>query len=210
MRGAIVVEGQGELEAAHNLVSRLSRDLSLDLVWTPPRRFTNLHQERGIRRAAEVQRLDRGVEALLILRDEDDGCPAQRGPEAAGWLREQRLPFPTALVLLCREYETLFLPCVSHMAGRPLVTGGVERPGLLSGTRFDGDPERVRGVKEWLSRHFPQGRNYKPTLDQLPMTRMIDFSTLRAAGLPCFGTLERALRFLAESVGTEGLVYPAA
>lgn len=52
------------------------------------------------------------------------------------------------------------------------------------------------GVKEWLSRHFPRNRRYKPTLDQLPMTRMLNFDRLRRAEVPCFGTLERAVTFL--------------
>ncbi len=48
---------------------------------------------------------------------------------------------------------------------------------------------------------------YKPTLDQLALTRMIDSSDLRSVGLPAFGTLERALRFLA-SAPAPGAVYP--
>lgn len=208
MRGAIVVEGQGEPEAAHNLISRLTQELAIDLVWTPPRRFTNLHLERGVRQAAERHRIEPGVEALLLLRDEDDRCPARTGPEVAGWLRALCLPFPVAVVMFCREYETLFLPCVDLMAGRPLVRDGVERPGLLADATFEGDPEGVRGVKEWLSRRFPRGRSYKPTLDQLPMTRMLKFDRLRKSGLPCFGTLERALRFLSVSAGQVGAVYP--
>jgi hypothetical protein len=57
-----------------------------------------------------------------------------------------------------------------------------------------------------LSAQFPPNRSYKPTLDQLPLTRLIDFTALRAADLPCFGTLERALVFLAQ--GSAGAVYP--
>jgi hypothetical protein len=102
----------------------------------------------------------------------------------------------------------LFLPCLEQMAGFPLVgPDGQERPGLLPGTRYKGDWEAKRGVKEWLTEHFPAGRSYKPTFDQLPLTRMIDLPTLRAAGVPCFGTLERALSFLAVAFGKGG-VYP--
>lgn len=208
MAAFLVVEGHGELEAAHNLIVRLTRDHGHDLQWARPRRFPNLHLERGIHRAAEVVRLEAHVDALLVLRDEDDRCPAHTGPEIAAWLRALQLPFPAAVVMFCREYETLFLPCVDLMAGVPLRGNATERPGLQPGTRFDGNPEAIRGVKEWLSRHFPRGSSYKPTLDQLPLTRMIDFTRLRACGLPCFGTLERALRFLADARGRAGAVYP--
>ena len=112
------------------------------------------------------------------------------------------------MVLLHPEYEVLFLPCVEHMAGRPLVgPDGNPRPGLLPGTRHVGDWEAKRGVKEWLSAHFPEGRSYKPTLDQHAMTKMIDLPTLRAANVPSFGTLERALAFLGDAFGSAG-VYP--
>ncbi|MBL9107287.1 MAG: DUF4276 family protein [Myxococcales bacterium] len=208
MSAFLVVEGHGELEAAHNLIVRLSRENGYDLQWARPRRFPNLHLERGIRKAAEVIRIEPEVDGMLILRDEDDACPAHTGPAIAACLRALNLPFPAAVVMFCREYETLFLPCIDLMAGVPLRGNAVERPGLLPGTRFDGDPESIRGVKEWLSKHFPRGASYKPTLDQLPLTRMIHFNRLRESGLPCFGTLERALRFLAESRGQGGLVYP--
>jgi len=62
-------------------------------------------------------------------------------------------------------------------------------------------------VKEWLTEQLPRGRTYKPAVDQLPLTRMIDIPTLREANVPCFGTLERALAFLAENFGSAG-VYP--
>ncbi len=208
MPAFMVVEGHGELEAAHNLIVRLTREHGHDLQWARPRRFPNLHLERGIHKAAEVVRIEPAVDALLILRDEDDACPAHTGPAIAGWLRALKLPFPAAVVMFCREYETLFLPCVDLMAGVPLRGNASERPGLQPGTRFDGDPESIRGVKEWLSKNFPRGSSYKPTLDQLPLTRMIRFDRLRSCGLPCFGTLERALQFLAEARGHGGRVYP--
>lgn len=208
MPAFLVVEGYGELEAAHNLIVRLSQDLGYFLHWSQPRRFPKLHLQQGIVKAAEVIRAQADADALLILRDEDDRCPAQTGPEIAAWLRALRLPFPAAAVMLCREYETLFLPCIDLMAGKPLRNNANERPGILPGTRFEGDPESIRGVKEWLSRRFPKGSSYKPTLDQLPMTRMISFDRLRSCGLPCFGSLERALHFLAAARGREGAVYP--
>lgn len=206
MPAFMVVEGYGELEAAHNLIARLSSEHGLALQWARPRRFPNLHLERGVRKAAERMRIEAGADALLVLRDEDDRCPAQTGPEIAAWLRALRLPFPAAVVLFCREYETMFLPCADLMAGRPLRANATERPGLVPGTRFEGDPQSIRGVKEWLSRHFPRGSSYKPTLDQLPLTRMIAFDRLRSCGLPCFGTLERALIFLSRA--RAGEVYP--
>jgi hypothetical protein len=207
-KGYILVEGHGEVGAVDNLISRLSADLGLHRPWAPAIRWKNLHLRQGIEKGASYVRTKSDAEALLILRDEDDHCPSQRGPAMAQWLQGLQLPFPASVVLLHREYEVLFLPCLGRMAGERLGTGISARPGLLPGTRWEGGWEDKRGIKEWLSGHFPPNRSYKPTLDQLPLTRLIEFSALRTAGVPCFGTLERALGFLADARG--GTVYPPA
>lgn len=206
----LVVEGHGEVRAALNLITRLWRELALGEVVCadPPIRGIALHTKAGMLKSCEILRSKRDCDRALILRDEDDGCPAKRGPEAARWILDARLPFPVATVLAHREFEAWFLPCLHLMAGRPLVDpNGGSRPGLRAGTVFTGVPEELRGVKEWLSRNFTAGKSYKPTLDQLPLTRLLDFNVLRAAQLPSFGTLERALRFLATTA--ERSVYPA-
>ncbi len=203
-KGYILVEGHGEVQAAGNLVARLSADVGIDLPWSRPIRWPNLHLKDGLVKGANFIRAKRDAGALLVLRDEDDACPRDRGPEMAGCLRQINLPFPSAVVLLHPEYEVLFLPCLDRIAGQSLEG----RPGLQDNTVWDGDCwEARRGVKEWLTRHFPPGRSYKPTVDQLPMTRMLDFDRLREADLPCFGTLERAVAFLGQSLET-GDVYP--
>ncbi|AUX37746.1 MULTISPECIES: DUF4276 family protein [Sorangium] len=210
MKGYILVEGEGELGAAENLITRLWHEAGHWQHWARAITCKSTHQRKGIEKGIGLVRAKRDAGALLILRDEDDACPRERGPQMASWVRELDPPFPVAVVLMCREYEVLFLPCVELMAGRPLIgPDGQERPGLLPGTRWEhsDDWERTRDIKGWLSDHFPPGRVYKPTVDQWPMTRMIDVPTLRAAGVPCFGTLERALAFLASSFGGAG-VYP--
>lgn len=205
-RGYVLVEGHGEVGAVGNLLSRLTRDLGIEMSWAPPIRWKNLHLASGVEKGAAYIRSKGDAEALLILRDEDDLCPAQRGPEFAGWLRRLDLPFPAAAVLLHPEYEVLFLPCLERMAGKTLGSGATTRPGLRDGTRWEGPWESRRGVKEWLSLHFPPNRSYKPTLDQLPLTRLLDFSDLRAADLACYGTLERALLHVARAA--PGSAYP--
>lgn len=206
-KGFLLVEGHGEVEAAGNLISRLWQELGGRFAWGDAKRWKNLHQQEGIVKAAERIRREGDVAALLILRDADEACPKDLGPQAARWLADLTLPFPAAFVLLKPEYEVLFLPCLHLMVGRPLPGRGGERPGLRPGTVWQGDWERLRGLKEWLSGQFSESRIYKETTDQLALTRWIDLPTLRAAGVPCFGTLERALRFLASDPGP-GTVYP--
>lgn len=207
-RGYVVVEGHGETGAVLNLVTRLSSDLGLESAarWAEPIRGRALGTEAGVRDAVELVRGKGDAARLLILRDEDDGCPATAGPAAASWIAAHADAFPIAVVLARSEYESLFLASLETIAGRAIRDpSNVERAGLVADAKFDGDPESKRGAKEWLSAHFPRGKRYKPTLDQAPLTRMVDFGVVRRRGLAWFGTLERALRFLATE--TRG-VYP--
>lgn len=209
--GYLLVEGHGEVEAVGNLISRLWSDLSLPfLPWAKPIRRKGLNRPDNIIRSCNIVRRKREPAALLVIRDEDDYCPKEIAPKESRIILEQNLPFPAATVLMHREYEVLFLPCVGQMAGLPIQDeSGQQRPGLLPGTTFDGNPEDVRGVKEWLTDRFPQSLAYKPTIDQLPFTRMIDFELIRdAESVPCFFTLERALRFLSDNIGRGGVFPP--
>lgn len=207
-RGYLVVEGHGETHAVLNLIVRLCTDLSLPPCrWADPIRGGALHTRAGVEKALELVRRKPDVGALLLLRDEDDACPKQTAPTAARWIMEAGLPFPAAIVLLRREFETLFLPSLHRMAGVPLKDHhGVSRPGVREGARFDGVPESVRDAKGVISSYYRRGR-YKPALDQLALTRMIDFADVRAANVPAFGTLERALAFLTAPTTLSG-VYP--
>jgi len=72
--------------------------------------------------------------------------------------------------------------------------------------RFSGDPEAVRSAKKEINRFLPRTHPYKETTHQIALTRLLDLAMLRASGLPCFGTLERAVAFLLER--PRG-VYPA-
>ncbi len=110
------------------------------------------------------------------------------------------------MVLFFREYETLFLPCLHVMAGRPVRDDrGIDLAPLAADARFSGDPQSVRDAKKAINTFLPRTHPHKETTHQLAFTRLLDLSTLRASGLPCFGTLERATSFLLDS--TRG-VYP--
>ncbi len=206
----VLVEGHGEVDAVSNLLARLVADLGLALALAKPIRAPGMTKDETLKRYAELVRAKPNVDGLVVLRDDEDGCPKTDGPRLADLLRSLNLPFPCAVVLAYREYESLFLPCVQQIAGKAL-TGvhGMTRPGLRADARFDGDYEAKRGVKEWLSSQMAEGKAYKPTMDQLPMTRMVDFAVVRASGLPWFGSLERALKYLADVQGKAGVAYPS-
>jgi len=195
-RGYVVVEGHGEADAVLNLLTRLWQELGLPhLHWASPIRWSGLHREDRLRSACNLVRGKGDADVLLVVRDADmDGdCPKIRGPEAASWIQDERLPFPSAVSLFHKEYEVLFLAGLATLAGRDWTdeTGNV-RSGLPSGTLYRGDPECRRGVKEWLSQQLPSGRSYRrdsrPTpLD--PYARLPDSARLHASLLRDLGAL---------------------
>ena len=202
-RAHVAVEGHGEVAAAGNLLTRLVQErLQGPLRWAPPRRGKLQGGVDALARTAMAYRHEPRCDALLLLRDEDDACPREAGPIAAARLRDLKLPFPVAYVMLHREYEVLFLPCLGRMS----VARADGRPGLLPGSVWSGPWEAKRGIKERLSAMMPRGQSYKPSVDQLAFTQMIDLAELAAAEVPCFGTLERAVAFLA--IAGPGEVYP--
>lgn len=148
------------------------------------------------------------MRTYVLIERHEDGCPRTDAPPLGERLRRLHLPFPSAAVLAYREYETLFLPCIEGMAGRPFDGPGGARSGLRADARYEGDFEAKRGVKEWLTAQMPERRAYRPTVDQLPLTRMVDLDVVRRSGLAWFGSLERALAFLASNLGQPATAYP--
>jgi hypothetical protein len=205
----VVVEGHGEVAAVGNLLSRLRSDLGLrERPWSPPIRGNNLLRAEGMARFAESVRSRSDADGLLILCDDEDGCPRMDAPKLASEVAKLNLPFPTSVVLAFREYETLFLPCIARMAGAMLQgESGLARPGLRADASWQGeDFEAKRDVKGWLSTQMQPGQIYKPRLDQLPLTRLVDFDTVRTHSLKWFGSLENGLRALDDAA--PGSVYP--
>jgi hypothetical protein len=204
-KGYIVVEGHGEIEAVPKLIKTLWNDLALPTMnWhSPPMRSKGLSTKFGIEKACELLRSRKDCAAALLLRDADDDCPKQTAPTIAAWVASMNLSFPVAVVLPLREFEAWFLPCVQRMAGKR-IREGLE---LRTSAQWNGDPETIRGAKEWLTKNlFPDNKAYKPSLDQVALTQLVDFSLLRSANVRSFGTLERALKFLAAPNGSN--VYP--
>jgi len=91
-RAHAVVEGHGEVGAAANLLTRVSQRRQLPLLWAPPRRG-RIHGGIDMAlRTAMAYRHEARCDALLLLRDEDDDCPREKGPTWAARLRELALP----------------------------------------------------------------------------------------------------------------------
>jgi hypothetical protein len=185
-----VVEGQGEVAALPALCARVLLHLGAqgwivdrDPIRQPRSRLVNEREKSprrpcltdGIRRAAMLARA-RPADAILLLCDADDDCPAVWGPSA----RHAVAPLlPGAAVMAVREYDAWLL--LSHTDAE-LHGAGVR------------DPERTRNAKEEMRKLIP---GYKPSVHQLDATRRIDVGALRARS----ESFDKLVRDLAELCG---------
>lgn len=182
-----IVEGKGEVTAIPNLCSRILRHYLNDVAWIvdqdpirQPRgklvdeksksRLRGCHAD-GVRRAVLLARQTRRADAVLVLCDADDDCPATWGPDAARVVTGFMLG--DAVMAVC-EYETWLLLNFAEEA--------VRRAGVRT-------PESKRGAKEALARLVP---GYLPTTHQLSETRKIDIALVRSRS-DSFDKLVRAL-----------------
>ena len=212
----VVREGEGEEDALPSLVLRVRDHLGLASLPFIPKDGNwkkSLVTESQVRDACEQIRGRGSCDALLLTRDADNGdlphadCPKFSAPEMAAWIRDMELPFPTAVVLFYKEYETLFLAGAGAMAGREVrdqrgIT--VETiPGLVDAHP---SPEHPRDAKGWVRDNLVDG--YKPTLFQASLTRLLDLDVMAASSLSSYRRLVSALRFLSDYLGVAGAVYP--
>lgn len=202
-RISLIVEGDGEVDAVPSLLTKILRT---EQMWDwfaddRPIRVGNPHNLK--RKLEQYLRLAAGRKdcaGILILLDLDEGCPVHEARALADQVRELQLPYPVAIVLAYREYETWFLASLDTVVGQG---------DLPAGLVYQGDVEARRGVKEWLQAQMPAGRGYKETVDQRRFTALIDLD-LAAQRSRSFRRLLDAVEELVQvgNVGQPGYVTP--
>lgn len=201
-----IVEGDGEVDAVPNLVNRLlQRNTCFDLFAARvinAHGCSNLTRPGGIERFVRLALLQPQCEGVLVLLDADENCAYTLSRELANRIAAPQKP--VAIVAAKCEYEAWFLASLPTIAGVPLDN----RPGLNPGLTYPDERIETRvGVKGWLDRNFPIGRIYKETLDQLPMTRLIDLD-LALPKSRSLRRLEHAVVQLIDYRNTAGFVSP--
>lgn len=208
----IVREGHGEAGSIENLVARVGIGQGVFPTILPsirPSIRMAVTSPKTAVRAGEVARVH-GVDALLVTADCDDDCPRDHAPLLAEAVRELALPFPVAVVLFYREFETLAIAVSGNLAGRTLSTnGGQEIAKLQAPPQVPPNPEAFRDAKGWVGTNLLGGTAYKPTVHQKALTSALQIDELQASGLSSFRRLETAVRFLGDQVAAnETGVYP--
>jgi hypothetical protein len=188
-----IVEGHGEVKALPILLNRAREKFASELhlkIYEPIRvkvnRFLRSEQEfyKYIRLASERAANLNGH--VLILLDCEDDCPAKNGPTLLERAKQIREDVSFIVVLASREYETWFIAAANSLRGVS---------GLPADLTPPSNPERIRGAKEWLSRHLSSG--YDEVRHQFEFTRAFDFD--EASSVESFSRLLRKLRVLMTS-----------
>ena len=109
-------------------------------------------------------------DAVLVLVDADDECPLEGARSLADKASTLNLNVPVAVVYAKSEYETWFICSLSEDSGGRIR----DRLNIDSSINAPDDVEDIRGAKEWLKAHMPQGRGYSETRDQETLTHYID------------------------------------
>ena len=121
---------------------------------------------------------------LLILLDAHRDCPAELGTTLLGVVREIRSDLAIEVVLANCEYESWFIAAIDSLRGVRGISTDAQTPG---------DPESIRGAKEWLSNRM--SGSYRPTADQTALTAQFDMTLARRRS-PSFDKMWRAIRSL--------------
>ncbi|HTU19976.1 MAG TPA: hypothetical protein VMG10_18070 [Gemmataceae bacterium] len=206
-RLVLLVEAEGDVQAAPSLVGRLLPQLPDELqgqlfLDNAPMKVGGLHQITGRRQGDLTRHLGNAAKRaklgapLLILDGDADRMEGQPfcAVEAAQTLAHRATAagagtrFSFAVVFLRQEYESLLLAVADQL------------PGLKPGVTLPPSPEEhPRDAKGWLHQHLADG--YNPTDRQLELTQAVKDWT-PVSSLSCFQRLEHALKELADAVGT--------
>ncbi len=148
----LLVSGHGEVHALPELVRRVLHE-RLDVFDVQPGSEgsqTLIRKAEGslLKKDSDVlersvARLARRADAVLVLIDLEDGCPATEGPALLARARPSARGKPCAVAIAYREVETWFICDAPNL-------WGVERPV---------NPEKWRHAKGWVRKHGLPGYN---------------------------------------------------
>lgn len=204
-----IVEGYGDVKAVPVLLRRF---VDLSQLWEHVRIGSPIRRQRselvrrpGVEKAIGLARAQ-GADAVLILFDGDDDCPAKLGPKVQRWAKRAAGDIPCQVVMPHREYEAWFLAAVESLRG-------------LRGVRPDAlpplDPERPRGAKEQLEgmmRSRDEGaaagtRGYLEVIDQPAFSARFSMDAAYA-GCRSFRKMTSAFGALLQATGYDAPPWP--
>ena len=174
-----IVEGEGEKEAVPKLCYKILTEIGQYNVRVAVplvvKGTGNLTKAGGLEKFLNVAAREPDCAAILILIDADDDCALTLAQSLCRRVTSCGVHVPVCVVAAKCEYEAWFLASLDSLRGQS-IGGRFILPAELS---YAGDVESRRGVKEWLDKVLPKGIVYAPTLDQSPMTSLMDTTEAR-------------------------------
>lgn len=181
----------GEVEAVPVLIRRVAGVVAPGLRLRVPRPIRVKRDEvlrpEKLGRAVELAARQAGRNgAIFLLINADDDCPAALAPAILRQATEARSDMLIGVVLAKCEYEAWILAAAESLRGHRTLARDLSSPG---------NPEAIRGAKQWLSRHMTGPHGYTETLDQAALTNALDLNAARRASSfdKCYRELERIL-----------------
>ena len=202
----LLVEGQGDAQAAPTLLRRLLREEYNRYDWlVDAKHVMQVHSlarlQKDLYKYVEHLR-GKDCDGAMILLDLEDQLPCEEAPALAEEIAAlQPLPFPVVIVFAYREYEAWLLAGLASIAAQSTY--------FLDNITFPDNPEGRRSPKKQLDERMPPLVKYKEVFHQAEFTRLLDLTQARRA--PSFCRLERALGELLAAVDAgagEGVVSP--
>jgi hypothetical protein len=170
-----IVEGHGDVAAVPLLLRRLFHEYlgHPDVVVLPAIRVpkTRLLKPGELERAVELAaRQTQDGDAVIILIDADDDCPAELAPQLLSRATKARADRNIRVILANKEYEAWFIAAAESIAGHR---------GLRSDLTPPTTPESIRDAKGWLTQVSHANTAYRETLDQPALTQLFDLQQAR-------------------------------
>ena len=196
----IIVEGEGDIDAAPLLCRRILGELHGAYDWT----FVT-HRRGSVAnlRANSCTHFKRflqagykeGMPILWMLDNDENDCARSLVSEFYEHVNSVGVQQPLAFCLWTREYETMFLYDPEYVATKLVIQELI----------IPDSPENRRGAKELLSKQMPHGQGYKERVNQPSLTAGISLEKLKK-NYRSFQHFERALIWLTQRVRPE--LYP--
>lgn len=214
-RLVLLVEGQGDVEAAPVLVKRLlGTHAAFDAVFLDPHplrvgEYSRLSRSDfgEWRRLLQNAMKRKNLGGCVLLLDGDSNAKVDGQPfcamRAARRLATEAQKvgagtlFSAAIVFACMEFESWLIAGVESLLDKPFQDGRQELPRAVA--NIPADPESApRDAKGWFRTLLKTG--YKPTRDQAELTWLVNLTSIRNRNMRSFLRLESAISELVAAI----------
>ena len=169
-----IVEGHGDVKSAASLIRRvLSEQLNeYGIQVAGPKRLRRNRIDQDLPRMLQYAAQEPNCVAIIIVVDADECCVQELAENISRITRERNLRLPVSTVCPKSEYETWFIASIDNIRGQAI---GKREARISQDAICPTNIEDISDAKKWISDQMPKNMSYKPTQDQEPLTRMIDF-----------------------------------